>query len=110
MFTNKQISLLHNKESKEFNSFIREGLKASTETKSYNGALKYSTTGNPFVDNFASISRFKEPRSYADIAKDMETLWSINPLLTVKLAVYIRIITRKTIVHMDSNSEILDVQ
>lgn len=110
MFTNKQISLLHNKESKEFNSFIREGLKASTETISNNGALKYSTTGNLFIDNFASISRFKEPRSYDDIAKDMETLWSINPLLTVKLAVYIRIITRKTIVHMDSNSEILDVQ
>lgn len=78
------------------NSFVREALKVSNETISGNGALKYSTSGNAFVDNFASISKFKEPRTYTEVAEDMQYLWSINPTLTVKLALYIRLITRKS--------------
>lgn len=80
------------------NKFIKEGLKSSVETVSGNGALKYSTSGNAFVDNFAAISYFKEPRNYSDIAKDMELLWSINPKNCVKLTLYIRLITRKSVI------------
>ena len=80
------------------NAFVQEALRVSNETVSGNGSLKYTTSGDPFVDNFCSISNFKEPRSYNEIAKDMQLLWSIDPLTCLKLAVYIRAITRKTIV------------
>lgn len=77
------------------NAFLQEGLKASHETLSGNGALKYSTSGNDFVDDFASIAKFKEPRSYEEVAKTMQLLYSIDPLKAVKMAIYIRLITRK---------------
>lgn len=106
----KKVNSLINKEIEEFNSFIKEGLKTSYETESGNGALKYSSTGNDFVDNFAAISYFKEPRPYSQVAQDMSRLWNINPLLTVKLAVYIRMITRKSTIYNDEKSETLDTQ
>jgi hypothetical protein len=94
MFDKKVSTLLNTK--KVENAFVREGIKASNETLSGNGSLKYSTSGNDFVDNFCSISKFKEPRSYNEIAADMERLWSQDPLLCLKLTVYIRLITRKS--------------
>lgn len=94
MFEKKVSSLLNTPS--VGNMFVKEAMKASNETLSENGALKYSTSGNGFVDNFASISKFKEPRTYAEVAKDMQYLWSLDPALTVKLALYIRLITRKS--------------
>lgn len=108
-FDKKVSSLFRNVEEVK-NSFVQEGLKASSETVSGNGAKKYSTSGNSFVDNFAAISTFKAPRAYAEVARDMELLWSQNPQLCVKLALYIRLITRKTRVVEKDSSETLDVQ
>ena len=89
------------------NKFILEALKASSETLSNEKALKYTTTTDDFVDNFAAISHFKAPRTYEEVAKDMSLLWSQNPLLCLKLAVYIRLITRKTKL---LSSDVLEVQ
>lgn len=89
------------------NTFILEALKASSETLSNEKALKYTTTTDDFVDNFAAISHFKAPRTYEEVAKDMYLLWSQNPLLCLKLAVYIRLITRKTKL---LSSDVLEVQ
>lgn len=91
MFEKKVSSLLSSSE----NSFVREAIKATHETLSGNGALKYSTSGDDFVDNFSAISYFKQPRSYQEVAEDMQRLWSQDPLKCLKLAVYIRMITRK---------------
>ena len=92
------------------NQFVKQALKVSSETESGNGAKKYSTTGNDFVDNFAAASYFKEPRSYEEVAKDMQTLWDSNPTLCVKLALYFRLITRKSKIVTKDKSEELDVQ
>lgn len=108
MFSKKVNSLLAN--SAELNSFIKEGLKASYETTSGNGAVKYTTTGNEFVDNFALIANFKEPRSYEEITKDMQKLWSIDPISTLKLSVYIRLITRNTKLVVNNSTEELSSQ
>lgn len=86
------------------NEFINQALKESNITTSENGAKKYSTSNNDFVDNFASISHYKSPRSFEDVAKDMTLLWSQNPLLCLKLTVYIRLITRKSKVVKDDGS------
>jgi len=75
-------------------AFVNAGLKKSAETTSGNGAMKYSTTGNPFVDQFGSIGLYKEPRSFADISADCELLWATNKLLCVVFIFYLRIITR----------------
>lgn len=107
----KKLSSLMNVEKGTENQFLKEGLKETSVTSSGNGAKKYSTTGNDFVDNFAAISYFKEPRSYEEVAKDMELLWSQNPVLCLKLAVYIRLVTRKSkIVKDDGTVEELEVQ
>lgn len=106
----KKLNTLLGKQEVDQNKFIAQGLKESNVTTSGNGAKKYSTSGNDFVDDFSSISSYKEPRSYSQVSKDMELLWSQNPLLCLKLAVYIRMITRKTKVVQDDKTETLEVQ
>ena len=110
-FEKKFNSLMDHTNKGAENQFLKEGMKETSVTQSKNGAKKYSTSGNDFVDNFAAISYFKEPRSYNEVAKDMELLWSQNPELCLKLAVYIRLITRKSkIVKDDGSVEELEVQ
>lgn len=92
------------------NQFVKQALKVSSETESGNEAKKYSTTGNDFVDNFAAASYFKEPRSYGEVAKDMQILWNSDPKLCVKLAIYLRLITRKSKVIVNEKVEELDIQ
>lgn len=99
MFTAKKQKLFDvNKKDKtsETNSFVEAGLKKSAETLSQNGALKYSTTGNPFVDQFGLLGNYKTPRSFDEISRDCEILWGLNPLLTVVFILYIRTISRVT--------------
>lgn len=74
--------------------FVQAGLQHSAKTLSGNGALKYSTTGNDFVDQFGKMGSYKEPRSFDEISKDMSILWSQNPYLTMCFLFFIRIITR----------------
>lgn len=111
-FSKKKTSLFDNKETvtSQENAFVREGLKESSKTVSGNGALKYSTSGDAFVDNFALIANFKAPRDYAEVSKDMYKLWSINPKKCLQLAVYIRLITRETQIVLPNETITLDVQ
>lgn len=80
------------------NPFVRitkhKQLKKESKTVSGNGAVKFSATADPFVNQFADMSKWKEPRSFLEIAKDMRTLWDLNSLLTLKFAIYTRLITR----------------
>lgn len=76
--------------------FGNEPVKSVEFIESGNGAVKLSSTGDPFTDQFALISQYRKPRNYFDIAKDMRTLWDINPLNAMKLVFYIRLVTRKT--------------
>lgn len=75
--------------------FFDEGVKLSAVTLSGNGALKYSSSGNIFLDDFASIGRYRELRSYDSVSEDMSKLWEANPLLTLKLTLYLRTISRQ---------------
>ena len=76
------------------NAFLGFGLKKSAETVSGNYAKKYDSTGNPFVDQFGSLSMYKVPRKYSEIEKDMSTLWAINKQMAVSFILFIRMITR----------------
>jgi hypothetical protein len=76
------------------NAFLAAAGKQAAITMSGNGAKKYSTTGNDFVDQFGSVSSYKAPRDYKDIAKDMSTLWGSNPIKALAFIFYIRLITR----------------
>lgn len=76
------------------NKFVAAAQKQAATVASGNGAKKYSTTGNPFVDQFGKLGTYKQPRSFSDIQKDCEELWALNPLLTVVFMFYIRMITR----------------
>jgi len=109
MFTAKKTSLFEAKpkttSASSTNAFVKAGMKKAAVTKSGNGALKYSTTGNDFVDQFGKLGTMKVPRSYADVSKDMSTLWAQNPETAVKFALYIRTITRTTQMFDGSKTE-----
>lgn len=107
-FSKKVSSLLGNSTTSVNNAFIKEGMKATHETVSGNGALKYSTSGNDFVDDFASIAKYKEPRSYKEVAETMQLLYSEDKEKAVKLAIFIRLITRKSQVMNNKNVETLE--
>lgn len=100
MFTAKKTSLFDVKpkatSAPSTNGFVNAGLKKAATTLSGNGALKYSTTGNAFVDQFGKLGSYKAPRPYADIAKDMSELYAIDPSTAIKFAFYMRTITRPT--------------
>lgn len=109
-FSKKKKSLYKTEPPTQENNFVKEGLKLSAETVSGNGAKKYSTSNDAFVDNFAMIANFKAPRDYAEVSKDMYKLWSINPKKCLQLAVYIRLITRETQIVLPDETITLDVQ
>lgn len=77
------------------NAFVNAGLKKGAETLSGNGALKYSTSGSAFVDQFTFLGSYKKPRNFSEIEKDCELLWAKDPKTAVMFIHYIRLITRK---------------
>ena len=105
MFTAKKTSLFETTTSKKQTTsvstmtvpnqpFIRHGIEKSSETMSGNLSKKYVTSGSNFVDQFASVSRYRDPRSFEDVSNDMRILWAQNSLLALGLLFYIRTITR----------------
>lgn len=77
------------------NAFVNAGMKNTAKTRSGNGAVKFATTGKPFVDEFGQCGAYKKPRSFTDIIKSMQTLWAESHLICVKFLCYLRMITRQ---------------
>jgi len=78
------------------NAFVNAGMKKAAKTTSLgNGAVKFETTGNDFIDQFGKLTQYRAPRSYQEIDKDMRLLWGQNPEMTLKLTLFTRLITRK---------------
>lgn len=108
MFDSKKTQLFDSKKvvtSVPESPFLQAGLKKAAITRSANGAVKYSTTGTPFVDQFGKLGSYKVPRKYEDIAIDMSTLWGIDQEATVKFTLYIRMITRSVSMFDGSKTE-----
>lgn len=110
MFTAKKESLFEVKTKDKTsntsgNGFIQAGLQKSAETRSGNDALKYSSTGNDFVDQFGKLGEYKKPRSFDTISSDMSILWAKNQLLTIAFILFIRMITRVTVLFDGSKTE-----
>lgn len=83
-------------------SFKRKG----KQTYSENGAIKFDSTGNDFVDQFSKCGSYLEQRPYAQIEKDCQILWEQDPLNCVKFIIYLRTITRKVKLGENSTEEI----
>lgn len=101
MFNSKQTTLFGSKQKTSAtstmvvpeNPFLKAGFRQSVTTnKLGNGATKLTTTGSDFVDQFASTTNYRKPRTYAEISDDMQKLWSQNPFLTMCLLFYLRMI------------------
>lgn len=75
------------------NKFLEQG---ENLTYSFNGSLKTKSLKNPFLEQFANISKYRRLRDYTDIAKDMQVLWDIDKVLACKFVLYMRMITRQT--------------
>lgn len=98
MFNSKLKQLIGNTQttSVDTNTFLKQGYKQSAKTKSFgNGAVKFITTGNDFVDQFGKVSQYKTQRPFQEISKDTQLLWSQNKFMALCFIFYIRIITRK---------------
>jgi hypothetical protein len=61
------------------NKFLSGATKISSVTTSGNGAVKYTTSGSPFVDQLASAGLWIKPRTFAEAASDQSILWGENP-------------------------------
>lgn len=108
MFSKKHTQLFEvpKKEGSIKDPFLRAATKTDT-IFSEEGAIKLRSTGSDFVDQFASASKYKEPRSFEDISIDMAALWAVDPILTIKFTFYLRTITRKVKYHNgDSTPEV----
>lgn len=79
------------------NIFEKEKFAREHHTYSENGSDKYTTTGNVFLDDFAMLSKYKAPRDVDAIFETMEKLWNHDALKTLQLTVFLRMITRKTV-------------
>lgn len=77
------------------NKFFENGLKESAKTLSNNGSLKFDTTGNDFIDQFAGTTSWIKPREYKDIKRDFELLYDQDKEMTVRFTIYLRTITRQ---------------
>ena len=93
MFDKKKNTLVEG--STKVNGFVQAGLKKTAKTKSGNGALKFKTTGNDFLDQFGSCAVYREIRPWADIDKDMRLLHSQSPRNTFALMLYFRMVDRR---------------
>lgn len=78
----------------EVNQFLVKGRAEGNKTRSGNNALKYSSSGDSFVDQFAKAGKYKEPRKFSEIAQDCEMLWGEDPLKAVKFTLFLRTIPR----------------
>lgn len=100
MFDSKKTSLFETppkrRKASDQSAFVSTALKKGAETRSGNGAKKYSTTGMPFVDQFGILGSYKQPRAYHEIVRDCELLWAEDPLKCVQFILYSRMISRKT--------------
>ena len=83
--------------SSDANIFEKERFAREHHTYSENGSDKYTTTGNVFLDDFAMLSKYKAPRDVDAIFETMDKLWNHDPLRTLQLTVFLRMITRKTV-------------
>ena len=77
------------------NPFVKAAQKKTVETFSGNGALKFSSTLDSFVDQFGRVGSYRAPRAFSEIEKDCELLWAEDQLNTVKFIHYLRTISRK---------------
>ena len=82
---------------KDANIFEQEKFAREHATQSENGSDKYTTTGNVFLDDFAMLSKYKAPRDVDNIFETMDKLWSHDKLRTLQITVFLRLITRKTV-------------
>lgn len=78
------------------------------ETLSGNNALKYISSGDFFVDQFGSVSKFFGQRLKGDIYKDMAEAWKKDPLTALTFTFYLRTITR--VVHFSDGTKTSTVQ
>lgn len=79
---------------KDMNIFEKEMFKKEVETTSGNGSVKYKTTGDIFLDDFAQLANYRELREMDDIFYTMQKLCDVNPIIALRLTVYLRLITR----------------
>ena len=103
MFDTKRTQLFPNKNTtkvrvgppKTSNAFLKASMQKAAQTTALgNGALKFTTTGSDFVDQFGKATIYKAPRTFAEISKDMSLLFSQDGLTATKFATYLRLITR----------------
>lgn len=79
---------------KDMNIFEKEMFKKEVQTTSGNGSVKYKTTGDIFLDDFAQLANYRELREMDDIFYTTQKLCNIDPVIALRLTVYLRLITR----------------
>lgn len=85
------------------NDFLKATTKGNTRTE--NGAISNSSTGSIFVDDFGKAGTYMG-RDYLSVATTMSAMWATCPITTLRLAFYLRAITRKTSVKGEKTEKV----
>ncbi|XAI97284.1 hypothetical protein [Leptolyngbya phage Lbo-JY46] len=86
--------------------FIAAAEEEAAVTVSGNGAKKYSALSSELATQFGSVSNYKNPRDYKEVARDMiKILSETSPKILVSFVLYIRLVTRKTVLWERTQTE-----
>lgn len=81
-------------ETKTGQGFLDASTKGYKDSRTENMAISHSSTGDVHLDDFAKSGSYRN-RSTETIFSLMESLWKVNPVMTFKLALYLRLISRR---------------
>lgn len=99
MFQKKQTKLFEVPQKRQrvsSNTFISSNMQRGAITTSGNGAMKYDSHSDAFVEDFSNLTKYRVPRKFNEISETMSRLFAINSYLAVCMIIYIRMITRVT--------------
>ncbi len=67
----------------------------SRNSRTANGAVSHSSSGNVFLDYFAKCGTYRE-RELQEVFADVSVMFANSPMLTLKMLLYLRLISRKS--------------
>lgn len=76
-------------------AFVNAAQKINNITLTGNGGVALKSSLNDFLDQFGNVSSFKAIRPYADIARDMQLLYSQDKTKALKFLMYLRLVSRQ---------------
>lgn len=91
--------------SQKTSAFIQTGLKMDNTMLTGNGGVALKSSLNDFVDQFGTLGSYRKPRTYEEIAKDMQLIYSQDKEKAMRFIIYMRLVSRKVMLSDGSSTQ-----